>query len=104
MKHKNLFNLLKSVNIPVAYDHFDDNKNLVPPFMAYREQSANIFKADNKNYFLEKHFEIELVTNKKDIELEELIEELFNKNNILFEKNDEIWDKEEKIYHIFYEI
>jgi len=72
--------------------------------MAYREQSANIFKADNKNYFLEKHFEIELVTNKKDIELEELIEELFNKNNILFEKNDEIWDKEEKIYHIFYEI
>ena len=74
MKHKDLFNLLKSVNIPVAYDHFEDNKNLVPPFMAYRDLPADFFKADNKNYFLERHFEIELVTSKKDFELEELID------------------------------
>lgn len=104
MKHKELFDLLKKLNIPVAYDHFEDNKSLSPPFMAYREQTANTFNADNKNYFLNKNFEIELVTSKKDVELEERIEELLNKNNIPFDKLDEIWDKDEKIYHIFYEI
>lgn len=104
MKHKELFELLKAIKIPVAYDHFDDNKSLIPPFMAYREQSMDNFKADNKNYYSEKHFEIEVVTSKKDVALEESIEELFNNNDISFEKSDEIWDKEEKIYHIFYEI
>ena len=104
MKHKDLYNLLKKLNIPVAYDHFDDNKNLKPPFMAYREQAADTFNADNKNYFLNKKFEIELVTLKKDVELEERVEELLNNNNISFDKSDEIWDKDEKIYHIFYEI
>ena len=104
MKHKELFNLLKKLNIPVAYDHFEDNKNLEPPFMAYREQSSDTFNADNKNYFLTKHFEIELVTSKKDVELEERIEELLNNNTIPYDKSDEVWDEQEKIYHIFYEI
>ena len=36
MKHEDLYKLLKTVGIPVAYDHFKDNKNLTPPFMAYR--------------------------------------------------------------------
>lgn len=104
MKHKELFDLLKMINIPVAYDHFDDNKSLVPPFMAYREQLSDTFNADNKNYFLNRHFEIELITLKKDVELEERIEELLNNNDIPFDKTEELWDKEEKIYHIFYEI
>lgn len=104
MKHKELFDLLKMINIPVAYDHFDDNKSLVPPFMAYREQLPDTFNADNKNYFLNRHFEIELITLKKDVELEERIEELLNNNDIPFDKTEELWDKEEKIYHIFYEI
>lgn len=104
MKHKQLFTLLKTISIPVAYDHFDDNKVMLPPFMAYREQPKETFKADNKTYYKDYDFEIELVTLKKDIELEEEIETLFNDNNIPYDKSDEIWDSEEKIYHIFYEI
>ena len=37
MKHKSLFDILKTMNIPVAYDHFSSDKNVKPPFMAYRE-------------------------------------------------------------------
>lgn len=104
MKHKDLFNLLKKIGIPVAYDHFDDNKKMEPPFMAYREQAPNNFKADNITYVSSFNYEIELITSKKDIELEEKISILLTESNISYDKTDEIWDSEEKIYHIFYEI
>ncbi len=104
MKHEELLKLLKKINIPIAYDHFPDNKRMEPPFMAYREQIPDNFKADNKNYVSFFNFELELVTTKKDIELEKKISDLLNENDIPYEKTPEIWDNDEKIYHIFYEI
>ena len=104
MEHRELFELLKTLNIPTAYDHFDDNKDLEPPFAAYREQSPDNFNADNKTYIGFNNFEIELVTDKKDVVLEKQVSDLLTNNNIPYEKTDEIWDKDEKIYHIFYEI
>lgn len=104
MKHKDLKKLLDNVGIPVAYDHFEDNKNMKPPFMAYREQASDNFIADNKVYQFFYGFEIELVTTKKDVELEEKISNLLTESEIPYEKTDEIWDNDEKIYHIFYEI
>lgn len=104
MKHRDLLILLKKVGIPVAYDHFPDNKKMEPPFMAYREQAPDNFKADNKVYSAFFNYEIELVTIKKDLDLEDKISNLLTENDIPYEKPDEIWDNEEKIYHIFYEI
>lgn len=94
-------NMLDTLNIDVAYDHF--NKKVNPPFVAYRELSPDTFKADDYNYLNFNSYEIELCTIKKDIELESLIETLFFNNKIPFEK-DEIWDDLEKIYHIIYTI
>lgn len=104
MTHQTIYELLKTLNIPVAYDHFSDNKNLVPPFIAYREQVPYNLKADDFNYYSALNFEIELVTSKKDVTLESSIETLLTNNKIPYDKSDEIWDKDEKIYHIFYEI
>jgi len=104
MTHKNLYNLLKQIGIPVAYDHFDDDKKLTPPFMAYRELEPYNFKADNITFSSFLEFEIELVTSKKDVALENRISSLFTENNIAYDKTPEIWDADEKIYHIFYEI
>lgn len=104
MKHKDLLKLLKKVGIPVAYDHFPDNKNLEPPFMAYREQSPDNFRADNIVYSAFFNYEIELITTKKDVQLEDKISTLLTENEIPYEKSNEVWDNEEKIYHIFYEI
>ena len=94
MKHKDIYDLLKTLNIPVAYNHFDTSQNVTPPFIAYRENSPETFKADGKTYYRPYEFEIELVTEKKDIVLE----------NIPYDKSDEVWDDDEKIYHNFYEI
>ena len=33
MDCKTIYDLLKTLNIPVAYDHFDSNKNINPPLM-----------------------------------------------------------------------
>ena len=104
MEHKDIYDLLKTLNIPVAYDHFDSNKNVTPPFIAYREISPDTFKADGITYYRPYEFEIELVTEKKDVALEKAIEELLTNNKIPYDVENEIWDEDERIYHNFYEI
>lgn len=104
MKHKQIHDILKTMDIPVAYDHFRSDKKVEPPFMAYREQKPDTFKADGLTYYRPYNYEIELVTIKKDPAIEEQLEDLLTENNIPYDKGDEVWDEEEKIYHNFYEI
>lgn len=102
--HKTIYDLLKRLNIPVAYDHFVSNKKVSIPFVVYREISPDTFKADGITYYRPYNFEIEVITEKKDVVLQQTIEELLTTNNIPYEVGDEIWDADEKIYHNFYEI
>lgn len=102
--HKQIYDLLKTLNIPVAYDHFNSNKEVTLPFIVYREIGTDTFKADGITYYRPYSFEIELITEKKDVALQQSIEELLTLNNIPYDINDEIWDEEEKIYHNYYEI
>lgn len=104
MEHKDIYDLLKTLNIPVAYNHFETKQNVTPPFIAYRESTPETFKADGRIYYRPYEFQIELVTEKKDVVLEKTIEELLTNNNIPYEKSDEVWDEDEKIYHNYYEI
>lgn len=104
IEHKQLYDLLRTLNIPVAYDHFDSNKEISIPFLVYRELALDTFRADDITYHQFNNFEIELITEKKEIALEKQIEGLLTTNKIPYEKNDEVWDNEEKIYHNYYEI
>lgn len=104
MEHKDIYDLLKTLDIPVAYDHFDSNKNINPPFIVYREISPDTFKADGITYYRPYEFEIELVTEKKNVALEKTIEELLTNNKIPYDVESEVWDEDERIYHNFYEI
>ena len=102
--HKKIYDLLTTLNIPVAYDHFVSDKEISIPFVVYREVSADTFKADGVTYYRPYNFEIELITEKKEVVLQKTIEDLLTTNNIPYEVNDEVWDDDEKIYHNFYEI
>lgn len=104
MEHKDIYDLLKTLDIPVAYDHFDSNKKIIPPFIVYREISPDTFKADGITYYRPYEFEIELVTEKKNVALEKTIEELLTNNKIPYDVESEVWDEDERIYHNFYEI
>lgn len=102
--HKELYDLLKTINIPVAYGHFESNKEVVPPFLIYRETSPDTFKADGITYYRANNFELELVTLKKELQLEQSITALLTTHKIPYDQLDDVWDNDEKIYHIFYEI
>lgn len=102
--HKQIYDLLNTLDIPVAYDHFVSNKEVSIPFVVYREISADTFKADGITYYRPHNFEIELITEKKDIALQQRIEDLLTNNNIAYDVTDEVWDDDENIYHNFYEI
>ena len=102
--HKKIYDLLKTINIPVAYDHFESNKEVSIPFIVYREIETDTFKADNKTYYRPHEFQIEVITEKKDIILQQQIEDLLTTNDIPYDVSDEVWDEEEKIYHNYYEI
>lgn len=104
MNHKELFTKLKTLNIPVAYDHFESNKEIAPPFIVYRETSPDTFKADDITYYRPYDFEIELVTEYKDVALESRIEDLLTNNNIPYDVSGEVWDDDERIFHNYYEI
>ena len=104
IEHKNLYELLKTLNIPIAYDHFDSDKNVPIPFIIYRETSPSTFNADGITYHQFFNYEIELITKKKEITLERQIDGLLTNNKIPYSRNDEVWDNNEKIYHNFYEI
>ncbi|MBQ4030164.1 MAG: hypothetical protein II625_00290 [Bacilli bacterium] len=102
--HKRIYDLLKTLNIPVAYDHFVSDKEISIPFVVYREISPDTFKADGITYYRPYEFEIELITEKKEVALQQTLEELLTTNNIPYDVGDELWDDDEKIYHNFYEI
>ena len=104
MSYKEIYDTLKTTGIPVAYDHFESNKKIEPPFMVYREVAPNTFKADGITYYRPYEFEIELITEKKDADLQKSIEKLLTDNNIPYDLEAEVWDEDERIYHNFYEI
>ena len=104
MEYTDIYNLLKTLDIPVAYNHFDSNKNITPPFIVYREASPDTFKADDITYYRPYNFEIELVTEYKDVALQKTIEDLLTNNDIPYDLETELWDEDERIYHNFYEI
>lgn len=104
MKAKTVYDMLKTLKIPVAYDHFDSNKGITPPFIVYRETDVEPFKADGISYFRDYNYEIELITEKKNPTLQEDLETLLTTNNIPYDLRNELWDNEEKIFHNIYEI
>lgn len=104
MTHAEIYNILRTLEIPVAYDHFSTNKEVSPPFIVYRETAPETFKADGVTYYRPYNFEIELITEKKDPELEQRIGTLLTENKIPYDIDDELWDDEERIFHNYYEI
>lgn len=104
MTYAEIYDLLQTLEIPVAYDHFNTDKNVSPPFLTYRMVDPDTFKADGTTYYRPYNYEIELVTEKKDPALETRIEELLTMNHIPYDIEAEVWDEDERIYHNFYEI
>lgn len=109
MNEKELFDLLRTIQIddthtiPVAYDHFEENlvNRIVPPFILYRNTDTTTLKADDKVFYQNNNYIIDLVYEVKNIALEQKLEKLLNDNYLPYDKEEDyLFD--ERIYQIRY--
>lgn len=99
---QNLKTLLEQLNIPVAYDHFNTETN--PPFIVFKRYSQNNFGADDIVYEKINNYYVYLVTEYKDAELEEELENVLTEAGIFFNVESEDYFNDEKCYQIVYSI
>ncbi len=96
-----LIKILNDIGIPYAYNHFAEGESPDNPFICYFFKRSNNFSADNKSYHKTSEVHIELYTDKKDLDLEERLENVLDKNSIFYEK-DETYIESEKMYEVLY--
>ena len=99
---QNLKTLLEQLEIPVAYNHFNQPTN--PPFVVFRRYSQSNFGADNKVYEKIDNYYVELYTEFKDVELEENLENILIQADIFFNVESEDYIDSEKMYQVIYAI
>lgn len=101
MTNDELFNLLKTSGLPVAYHHFKKAPSL--PYVIFLRISDSNINADDKVYFKFKNYQVELYTDKKNEILEEKIETILDEHEICYETSEE-WIESEKMYQVVYGI
>ncbi|MED4783443.1 hypothetical protein [Brevibacillus choshinensis] len=106
MTQADLFQELKSLGMPVAYDHFEstpEDPAPPPPFITYQFSYSNDLLADNQNYLDIENFQIELYTAKKEPATEKKVQEKLKELRLPYSKV-EAWLDDEKLFQIIYEI
>ena len=101
MTQNELYNLLKSTGLPVAYHHFDEPPSL--PYIIYLFTYSSNFAADSKIYKRFDNYQVELYSEKKGLESEQLLENVFDENDIYYDKS-ETYIESEEMYQVIYEI
>lgn len=103
MTHQEVMEMLTEMNIPFAYDHFVEGESPEPPFLVFLYPSSDHFAADGKVYFKVNRLNIELYTDKKDVELEETVEAVLDRHGIFYDKS-EVWIESENLYEVLYQM
>ena len=97
MTYEQIDDMIGSVGLPYAYDHFDKddvNRPDGPPFIAFLYPQNNDPVFDNRNYVQIEQLHIELYTDNKDFDHETAIEDVLNANDLPFEKDGTYLDDE----------
>lgn len=103
MTHQEVMAMLTEMDIPFAYDHFVEGESPEPPFLVFLYPGSNHFAADGRVYFKVNRLNIELYTDKKDVELEETVEAVLDRHGIFYDKS-EVWIKSENLYEVLYQM
>ena len=101
MTRQEIYNMIASSGLPVAYYQFSEATAKPTPFICYYYPQDNNFSADNHNYVDVNQLVIELYTDNKDFELEDTIDGILHDNDLFFDKT-EIYIDDEKMFMITY--
>lgn len=98
----NLFNNLKQLGIPVAYHHFVNRTTPTIPYLVYYSEGSEKILADNKIHWKTLDIVVELYNTKKDLKLEEKLENILDEMKLIYDKT-ETYISDEDIYMISYD-
>lgn len=101
MKAQELYQGLTSLGYPVAYSHFAEGDVPPLPYITYSYQGTDNFGADGIAYHPIENVDIELYSEKKDIEAENKIADFLTENGIFYEKQEYYIESEKMIQVIF---
>ena len=96
-----LLEIMADINIPSAYDHFAEGESPSPPFITYLLPGSDNFSADGQVYYKITEAHIELYTDAKDPEVEEMVEAVLDRHGVFYEKT-EVWIESELLYEVLY--
>lgn len=103
MDQEEIERMLDQTEIPYSYHNFEVKNAVAPPFICWLIPGTNNFSADNMVYQRIDELDIELYTDKKDMELEKKVEAVLDAHGIFWEKQ-EIYIESENMYEVLYEM
>lgn len=103
MTHQEVMDMIDEIPFPNAYDHFVEGEAPDPPFLVFLYPGSRNFSADGRVYYKVNRLNIELYTDIKDVEREEIVEAVLDRHGIYYEKS-EVWIESEHLYEVLYEM
>lgn len=98
-----VFQMLKTIGLPVAYHHFEEGQSPDLPFLVYLYPESNNFSADGIVYQAVNRLDIELYTEKKEPDIEGKVEAVLTEHGFYFEKT-ESYIETERMFEVLYEM
>lgn len=94
--------IMTQIGLTYAYDHFAEGETPTAPFCVYLLPESRNFSADGIVYLKRSIVNIELYTEKKDIESEQAVEDVLAAHGIFYDK-EEFWINSEELFEVIYE-
>lgn len=92
---------MDSLGIPYAYYQFEEGTAQPCPFCVFYFPSSDDFLADNENYQKIRQLVIELYTDNKDFDLEDMIETRLKNSGLVYSREETLLS-DEKMYMVTY--
>ena len=90
MKLSDLVDILSQANLPIAYRAFENGHVPQTPYLIYFESHPDIKRADDEQKY-------QIKSERKDEDLEESLEELLSKHQLVFEVSEESYIPTERL-------
>ena len=94
---------IAGLGLPYAYHHFAEGEAPVCPYIIFRFPDSKNFAADDVAFHKADNLDIELYTEKRDVFLENGLEEVLDANGLFYNKT-ENYLSSEALYEILYEL
>lgn len=101
MTHREIKAMLESTGLPVAYDHFNEGESPDPPFLCFLYPNSYNFFADDRPFCKVDELHVELYTDKKQPQTEQLVEAALEGCELCYNKT-EVWIESENLYEVLY--